>query len=100
MYSFVEYLEKIAFWTKIDVKDFATKAIILQKIKDDKENPLQFNIEFYKKYKTHYSMMGQTNLELIELSKPWKKNLIIIKAICKFKKGIISKRTQNNNNAI
>ena len=33
-------------------------------------------------------MLGQTNLELLQLSKPWRVNLTVIKAIYKFKRGL------------
>jgi hypothetical protein len=45
-------------------------------------------MEFYQQRKERYSMLGQTNLELLQYSKPWCVNLTVIKAICKFKRAL------------
>ena len=88
MTSLTDSLEKLRLWTEIDVKSPNTKNTILRKISADIKNPFQFDMEFYQQHKERYSMLGQTNLELLQLSKPWRVNLTVIKAICKFKRGL------------
>ena len=91
MSNYHDTLNKIEQWTIIDVNSPTTRGKILQQIEKDKLNPLQFNMEFYNQYKGKYSLLGQTNLEIVELSKPWRISLTIIKAICKFKRGLKKK---------
>lgn len=91
MSKYHDTLDKIEQWTQIDINSPTTKGKILQQIETDKLNPLQFNMEFYNQYKEKYSLLGQTNLEIVELSKPWRVSLTIIKAICKFKRGLKKK---------
>tara|TARA_E500000178_G_C16553597_1_gene544129 strand:- start:310 stop:600 length:291 start_codon:yes stop_codon:yes gene_type:complete len=88
MTSLTDSLEKLRLWTEIDVKSPNTKNTILRKISADTKNPFQFDMDFYQQHKERYSMLGQTNLELLQLSKPWRVNLTVIKAIYKFKRGL------------
>ena len=75
MTSLTDSLEKLRLWTEIDVKSPNTKNTILRKISADTKNPFQFDMDFYQQHKERYSMLGQTNLELLQLSKPWRVNL-------------------------
>ena len=78
-------LDKLRQWTEIDVSSPTTKNSILRKISEDSKNPFLFDMEFYQQHKDKYSILGQTNIELLQLSKPWRVNLTVIKAVCKFK---------------
>ena len=86
MAGLAESLSKLRQWTEIDVKSPNTRNSILRKISADTKNPFSFDMEFYQQHKDRYSMLGQTNLELLYLSKPWRVNLTVIKAVCKFKR--------------
>ena len=92
MIEIIDYLNSIKLWTIADIRDEKIKQTILNQIENDKVNPLMFDINFYKQYKHHYASLGQTNLELLEISKCWKHNLTVIMAVCKFKRAIVKKR--------
>ena len=91
MSKYHESLDKIKQWTEIDINSPTNRKKILNQIENDYKNPLQFRIDFYNQYKEKYSLLGKTNIELIELSKPWRINLTVIKAVCKFKRGLKKK---------
>ena len=82
------YLENIKLWTEMDVCSPKTKQIILSKIEEDKKNPHLFNIHFYLQYQKCFSELGKTNLDVIEVSKPWKKAINVVNTVVKLKKNL------------
>lgn len=81
-------LENLKNWTLIDVKDSNIKKSIIERIDKDLSNPSQFSIIFYEKYSDQYSILGKTCIQIMSLSKPWKKTLTSLSAISKFKSNL------------
>ena len=85
MAELVEQLENTKVWTQIDVKSPTSKREILKQIEKDQQHPEQMDPDFYESHKHKYSTLGQTNLELLKLSKPVETGLMTVLAAAKFK---------------
>jgi len=85
MSRIVNTLSNIKIWTDIDVQSPTTKGLLLDRIERDMNDPVQLDTSFYEGYKSRYSTLGQTNIEMLRVSDDWKVGLNAIAATNRFK---------------
>ena len=86
MSRIIQTLTNVKQWTDIDVQSPKTKNILLDRIERDMNSPDQLDPSFYDSYKSRYSTLGQTNIEMLHVPDTWKVGLTAVVAANKFKK--------------
>ena len=77
---------KLKGWIEIDIHSPKTRKILTEKINHHIDHPDLFSPTVYEENKHKFSEMGQTCIEITQLSTKWKNTLTTVKAVCKFKK--------------